>query len=311
MFKSLPPVENFGKVAVLMGGWAAERDVSLKSGRAVLQALQSVGVDAYGVDATPESINDLKTQGFDRVFNVVHGCGGEDGTVQSVLDLSGLPYTGSGVLGSALSMDKLRTKQLWSGCGLNTPKYQMIRSVNECNDVAEKLGLPLMVKPSLEGSSIGISKVESLKDLPKAYEYAAQYGDVFAEQFVEGHEYTISILLGQALPVIKLETDQIFYDYAAKYERNDTRYICPCGLLEKDEMMLQSMALEAFELAGGKGWGRIDVMMDAKNQPWLIEMNTVPGMTDHSLVPMAAEKAGMSYQELVQHILTTTLEEQA
>lgn len=309
MFKSLPSVSEFGKVAVLMGGWAAEREVSLNSGNAVLKALQSVGVDAHGVDVTPESIHSLKTQGFDRVFNVVHGRGGEDGTIQSVLDLAGLPYTGSGVLGSALSMDKLRTKQLWHGCGLKTPKYQMMRSVNECDAVAENLGFPMMIKPSLEGSSIGISKVDSLEGLPKAYEYAAQYGDVFAEQFIEGHEYTISILLGQTLPVIKLETDQVFYDYAAKYERNDTRYICPCGLTEKEESSLQNMALEAFALAGGKGWGRIDVMMDKNNQPWLIEMNTVPGMTDHSLVPMAAEKAGMSYQNLVQHILSTTLKE--
>lgn len=311
MFKPLPSVTAFGKVAVLMGGWSAERDVSLNSGQAVLRALQAVGVDAHGLDVTPENIGNLKTQGFDRVFNVVHGRGGEDGTIQAVLDLAGIPYTGSGVLGSALAMDKLRTKQLWSGCGLNTPKYQKIHSVEECDAVAKNLGFPLMVKPALEGSSIGISKVTSRQDLPKAYEYAKQYGDVFAEQFIEGDEYTISILLGQALPVIRLETDQVFYNYTAKYERNDTRYICPCGLMESEERALQNMALEAFQFAGGFGWGRIDLMMDASNQPWLIEMNTVPGMTDHSLVPMAAEKAGVSYETLVQLILTSTLEEKA
>lgn len=309
MFKPLPPVEQFGKVAVLMGGWAAERDVSLNSGAAVLNALQSVGMDAHGVDATPKSVSELKTNGFDCVFNIVHGRGGEDGTIQAALDLAGLPYTGSGVLGSALAMDKLRTKQLWSGCGLNTPKYRVMHSIDDCGAVADALGFPMMVKPSLEGSSIGISKVMSLDELPRAYEYAAQYGDVFAEQFIDGDEHTISILLDQALPVIRLETDQVFYDYAAKYERNDTRYLCPCGLPDEQERALQTMALTAFTAAAGQGWGRIDVMMDAQDQPWLIEMNTVPGMTDHSLVPMAAKQAGISYEALVQYVLTTTLKE--
>lgn len=307
MFKTLPHPSEFGKVAVLMGGWAAERDVSLKSGQAVLSALQSAGVDAHGVDVTPESVFELTAQGFDRVFNVVHGRGGEDGTIQAALDLAGLPYTGSGVLGSALAMDKLRTKQLWGGYGLSTPKYQVIESEADCEAVAQNIGFPMMVKPSLEGSSIGISKVMCADELPKAYDYAAQYGQVFAEQFIDGAEHTISILDGVALPVIRLETDQVFYDYAAKYERDDTRYICPCGLPEAEEKSLQKLALDAFFAAAGQGWGRIDVMIDAEGTPWLIEMNTVPGMTDHSLVPMAAQQAGLSYQELVQHVLITTL----
>lgn len=307
MFKPLPQVSEFGKVAVLMGGWAAEREVSLNSGQAVLHALQTAGVDAHGVDVTPENIMHLNAHGFDRVFNVVHGRGGEDGTIQAALDLAGLPYTGSGVLGSALAMDKLRTKQLWAGCGLNTPRYQVIESEQDCENVAKTLGFPMMVKPALEGSSIGISKVTCAEDLPKAYAYAAQYGEVFAEQFIDGAEHTISIVEDVALPVIRLETDQVFYDYAAKYERDDTRYICPCGLPDNEEKALQKLALHAFAVAAGEGWGRIDVMMDKQGIFWLIEMNTVPGMTDHSLVPMAAQHMGWDYQTLVQRILATTL----
>lgn len=304
MRQVLPNVSVYGKVALLMGGWSAERDVSLNSGQAVFAGLQSAGVDVTAIDADRSVASAL--DGFDRVFNIMHGRGGEDGVLQGALELVGMPYTGSGVLASALAMDKLRTKLLWAGMGLPTPKYVVVQSADDCQRVLDELTLPVMIKPALEGSSIGMSKVNKAEDLLAAYQLAAQYGVVFAEQWITGTEYTAAILNGEALPLIKLETDQDFYDYAAKYERNDTRYLCPCGLDEQAEAELQAVSLQAFAAVEASGWGRVDLMVDESGQPWLIEVNTVPGMTDHSLVPMAAKQAGMSFETLVQHILLSS-----
>lgn len=307
MARALPPITAFGRVALLMGGWAAEREVSLVSGKAVLAALERAGVDVTAIDADRNVVELVRAGNFDRVFNIIHGRGGEDGVIQGALELAAIPCTGSGVLGSAVSMDKLRTKLLWAGMGLPTPKYRVMQSVADCAVVERELGFPVMVKPALEGSSIGMSKVSNAEQLPQAYALASQYGDVFAEQWVTGSEYTVSMLNGEALPLIKLETDQDFYDFAAKYERNDTRYSCPCGLPAEKEHELQQLALQAFAAAGASGWGRVDLMLDEVGSPWLIEVNTVPGMTDHSLVPMAARQAGIEFDELVLHILAGTL----
>lgn len=306
MRQALPSISAYGKVALLMGGWSAEREVSLSSGRAVLAALKAAGVDVVAIDADRSVASALG--GFDRVFNVMHGRGGEDGVLQGALELLGMPYTGSGVLGSALAMDKLRTKLLWAGIGLPTPKYVVVQSSEDCQRVLDELTLPVMIKPALEGSSIGMSKVSNAEDLLPAYELAAQYGVVFAEQWIIGTEYTAAILNGEALPLIKLETDQDFYDYAAKYERSDTRYLCPCGLDQQTEAHLQAVALQAFAAVEASGWGRVDFMVDESGKPWLIEVNTVPGMTDHSLVPMAAKQAGLRFEELVQHVLLSSFD---
>lgn len=308
MRQALPSVSAYGKVALLMGGWSAERDVSLNSGKAVLAALQAAGVDVTAIDADRSVAGVLG--GFDRVFNIMHGRGGEDGVLQGALELLDMPYTGSGVLASALAMDKLRTKLLWAGMGLPTPKYVVMQSVDDCQRVLDELTLPVMIKPALEGSSIGMSKVSKAQDLLAAYQLAAQYGVVFAEQWITGTEYTAAILNGEALPLIKLETDQDFYDYAAKYERNDTRYLCPCGLDAGAESALQAVALQAFAAVEAAGWGRVDLMVDESGKPWLIEVNTVPGMTDHSLVPMAAKQAGISFEALVQHVLLSSFAEE-
>jgi len=306
---TLPDPQSFGKVAVLMGGWSAERAVSLKSGQAVLSALKKRGVDAVGIDVERATIIDnLQEGGFDRVFNVLHGPGGEDGVIQGVLEILGLPYTGSNVASSALSMDKLRTKQILSGANLPTPNYKVLTNETDLNYVIAELGLPLMIKPALEGSSIGMSKVEHEQDMLAAYELAAQFdGEVIAEQWITGNEYTVSILADQALPVIRLETPHTFYDYDAKYVTNDTKYHCPCGLDEKPESQLQRLAVAAFKVVGASSWGRVDIMCDEQNKPYIIELNTVPGMTDHSLVPMAAKAAGIEFDELVYRILMLTL----
>ncbi|MFN2348724.1 MAG: D-alanine--D-alanine ligase [Thioalkalivibrio sp.] len=299
---------HFGKVAVLMGGWSAEREISLNSGGQVLKALQDAGVDAHGIDADRNVLEVLKAGGFDRVFNMLHGRGGEDGVIQGCLELIGLPYTGSGVLGSAVGMDKLVTKRLWRGAGLPTPDYQVLDAHSKWDVVASGIGLPLIVKPALEGSSIGMSKVESVGQLPEAYAAAAACGwPVFAERWVVGAEYTAAILGGETLPLIRLETPRAFYDYEAKYRADTTRYHCPCGLEAPVEQRLQTMALQAFEAVGARGWGRVDLMLDRVGVPWFIEVNTVPGMTDHSLVPMAARAAGMDFQSLVLRILADTL----
>ncbi len=292
------------KVAVLMGGLSAEREVSLNSGAAVLAALQSRGVDAHAVDADERLVETLSEGGYGKVFNILHGGVGEDGTVQGLLELLGLPYTGSGVLASALGMDKLRSKQLWLGADLPTPAYVMLSCEADLQRAVDELGLPLMVKPAREGSSIGMSKVEQADELESAWREAMKYdSEVLAEQWVHGGEYTVAILNGEALPVIRLETDNVFYDYQAKYQADDTRYLCPCGLSEEQERAMQALALRAFEAIGCRGWGRVDVMRDSDGSNWLLEVNTNPGMTDHSLVPMAARAAGIDFDELVLRIL--------
>jgi len=274
-----------------------------------LTALLERGVDAHGLDAQRASILQQLEQGhFDRAFIVMHGPGGEDGVIQGALEILGLPYTGSGVMASALAMDKLRSKQLLEGSNLPTPKYMRLDENTDLNYVVAELGLPLMVKPALEGSSIGMTKVEEENQIHAAYELAAQFaGAVFAEQWIIGKEYTIAILGDEALPVIRLETPHKFYDYDAKYVANDTRYHCPCGLAPEQEAQLQRLALSAFHAVGAKGWGRVDILCDQSGKPYIIELNTVPGMTDHSLVPMAARVRGIEFDELVYRILAQTL----
>jgi D-alanine-D-alanine ligase len=293
---------KLGRVAVLMGGSASEREVSLNSGQAVLNGLLAGGVNAEAFDPAERSIEEL--QQYDRAFNVLHGQGGEDGVIQGVLESLKIPYTGSGVLASALTMDKLRSKQLWQGVGVPTPPFEIISKRTGFAQVVEQLGLPLMVKPVCEGSSIGMAKVESVEALQQAWQVAAQFdGAVIAEQWVEGEEYTIAVLDGEALPTIRLRTPHGFYDFEAKYQANDTEYRCPCGLDPDKEQTLQQLALKAFDALGCEGWGRVDLMLDGGGDPWLLEVNTVPGMTDHSLVPMAAEAAGLSFNQLVLKIL--------
>lgn len=298
---------QFGKVAVLMGGWSAERAVSLNSGAAVVEALINAGVDAHAVDFKKADASQLS--GFDRVFNILHGRGGEDGVVQGLLEYMGIPYTGTGVLGSALTMDKIRTKDVWVNKGLPTPKYKKVETLKECELAIEELGLPVIVKPALEGSSIGISKVEMFTEMKAAFELAdACNSEVLIEAWVEGEEYTASILNGKVLPVIRLRTPNQFYDYEAKYKSDATEYLCPCGLTAEKESELADIAAKAFEAVSAKGWGRVDFMLDKNLKAWLIEANTVPGMTDHSLVPMAAKQAGYSFDGLVLEILKTSMD---
>ena len=295
---------DFGKVAVLLGGRAAEREVSLRSGGMVLNALRSKGIDAHPFDPQQRDLAALIAQKFDRVFIALHGRYGEDGTIQGMLELLGIPYTGSGVLASALAMDKWRTKLVWQAAGIPTPRYELLTAKSDFKLVAARLGLPIMVKPANEGSSIGMSKVRAAADLEEAYALAANYDPVvLAEQFVQGAELTAAVLSGEALPLIRLETPREFYDYEAKYVANDTRYIIPCGLAAKEEAAVQRQVLAAFNVLGCAGWGRVDLMLDAKGSPWFIEVNTSPGMTDHSLVPMAARHAGLSFEDLVLRIL--------
>lgn len=295
---------NFGKVAVLMGGSSAEREVSLMSGGGVLRALRSKGVDAHEFDPAARELNELKSEGFARCFIALHGRGGEDGTLQGALDYLGLPYTGSGVLGSALAMDKRRSKLLWQAMGIPTPPHEMLSASSDLGAVARRLGLPIMVKPASEGSSVGMSKVREAAQLDEAYTLAVNYDRaVIAEKFIDGKELTAGILGRTALPLIRLETPRDFYDYDAKYLRDDTRYLLPCGLPEDRERELQQLCLKAFDALGCSGWGRVDLMLDAAGMPWLLEVNTAPGMTDHSLVPMAARAVGLSYAELCLKIL--------
>ncbi len=297
----------FGRVAVLMGGRSAEREISLKSGRAVHAALLQRGVDARAVDAGDDVLQRLG-QGFDRVFIILHGRGGEDGVIQGALETLGLPYTGSGVLGSALGMDKLRSKWLWQALDLAVPEFVVIDDESRPDELIARLGLPLMIKPSREGSSLGMSKVTDAAQLPAALAAARELDDcVIAERFIQGGEYTCAVLGHEALPMIRVETPRAFYDYQAKYFATDTRYLCPCGLDQAQEAELQRLALRAFQVLGCHGWGRVDFMVDGEGRPWLIEVNTVPGMTDHSLVPMAARQAGLSFDDLVWRILEETL----
>jgi len=300
--------QDFGKVAVLMGGISAEREISLLSGMAVLNALQASGVDAHKVDATPDNIGELKRMGFDRAFVVLHGRWGEDGVVQGALQAIGMPYTGSGVLGCALAMDKVRTKQVWQSLGLPTAKYRVLKSENDLEGLVAELGLPIFLKPAREGSSVGIGKVNNEADLLAAYRTTALVGDdVLAEQFLSGMELTVSILDGQALPAVRMAPANEFYDYEAKYQSNDTQYFCPAGLSDELEANVRALALKAFEALDCSHWGRVDVMLDHSEQPVLLETNTVPGMTDHSLVPMAAKAVGISFEQLVVRILSSTL----
>ncbi len=297
-----------GRVAVVYGGWSAEREVSLKSGAAVLAGLQRAGVDAVGVDADRGILRTLADGDFDRAFLIMHGRGGEDGQIQGGLEILGLPYTGSGVLGSALAMDKLRSKRFWAGAGFPTPAWRTLGDRGEAEIAADELGLPLMIKPTLEGSSIGMTKVTSREQATAAWDGAAEFGPVLAERFVDGVEVTIALLGEQALPAIRLETPRDFYDYAAKYEAGTTQYHVPSGLDQATEQRCSALALDAFAALGGDGWGRIDLMLDASGEPWLIEANTAPGMTDHSLVPMAAAHAGIGFDELAVRILAQTLQ---
>ena len=293
-----------------MGGWSAERIVSLNSGQAVLDALLRQGVNAQGLDVQRETImSDLIQGGFDRAFIILHGPGGEDGVMQGALEVLGLPYTGSGVMASALAMDKLRSKQLLVGAGIPTPPYLVLEEDFDPDYVVATLGLPVMVKPALEGSSIGMSKVNESEDLLNAWQQAVAFkGKVLAERWIEGREYTIAILGDLSLPAICLETPRDFYDYEAKYQADDTRYLCPCGLSMEEEHRLQRLALAAFQALGAAGWGRVDIMCSQDGTPYVIELNTVPGMTDHSLVPMAARAAGIEFDELVFRILAQTLD---
>jgi D-alanine-D-alanine ligase len=287
-----------------MGGRSAEREISLKSGGMVLNALKNEGLDAHAFDPRDSGLEALKAQRFERAFIALHGRFGEDGTVQGALEYLGIPYTGSGVLASALAMDKWRTKLLWRAAGLPTPGYELIDDATDFSDLAARLGLPLMVKPAREGSSIGMSKVTAVEKIAPAYELAARYDDlVIAERFIDGMELTAGILGEAALPLIRLETPREFYDFEAKYFADDTRYICPCGLPPAQERSIQQTALEAFRVLGCSGWGRVDAMLDRGGALYLLEVNTIPGMTDHSLVPMAARAAGISFEDLCVRIL--------
>ena len=300
---------QFGKVAVLMGGNSAEREISLMTGQAVHQGLLERGIDVHAVDAADDLVNHLQNGKYDRAWIALHGRGGEDGTIQGVLQYLGIPYTGSDVLGSAICMDKLRSKQLFSGAGLATPAYEVLSGDQDFDRVLHRLGLPLMIKPVAEGSSIGLMRVENAEDLAQAYENARGFAcDVMAEQWITGPEYTAGILDDEVLPLIRIGAANLFYDYEAKYFSDDTQYICPCGLSEDREQEFGALALRAFNTVGASGWGRVDFMLDEAGQPLFLEVNTIPGMTDHSLVPMAAAELGVNFAELVWRILETSID---
>ena len=295
---------KFGKVAVLLGGKSAERDVSLKSGGMVLKALRAKGVDAYAFDPKARDFAALEKERFERVFIALHGRFGEDGTVQGILEWLGIPYTGSGVLASALAMDKLRTKRIWQAEGLPTAPYAILTKESDLKAVARRLGMPLFVKPASEGSSVGMTKVKRAADLDEAFSLAVNYDSVvIAEKFINGPELTVGILGDEVLPIIRIETPREFYDYEAKYIADDTRYLIPCGLPKAKEKQLQALCLKAFRALGCTGWGRVDLMLSRQDRPYLLEINTSPGMTDHSLVPMAARAVGLSYEDLCVKIL--------
>lgn len=296
--------KGFGKVAVLLGGRSAEREISLMSGNAVLAALKRKGVDAHAFDTRDRDLHELRTGGFDRVFIALHGRYGEDGTVQGALELMGVPYTGSGVMASSLAMDKWRTKLVWIAAGIPTPRFVMLEASSDFKAVANDLGLPLIVKPSREGSTIGLTKVARAQEMEAAYRKAAEFDDmVLAEEFITGTEVTASILGDQVFPLIRIEAPGGSYDYQAKYFSDETRYFCPSGLPSAQEGRIQALALRASRILDCRGWGRVDVMLDAKGEPYLLEANTVPGMTGHSLVPMAAKVAGVPFDDLVVRIL--------
>lgn len=302
--------KRFGKVAVMLGGTSAERPVSLNSGAAVLAALTRQGVDAHAFDPANRNLGDLISGEFDRVFIALHGRYGEDGCMQGALELLDIPYTGSGVMASAIAMDKWRTKLLWRAAGLPTADWAILDAASDYAAVEQKLGLPIFVKPAREGSSIGMSKVTAPGTLKAAYETAVEHDAlVLAEKFIDGAEFTVGILGDTALPLIRLApaADKAFYDFEAKYLRDDTQYHCPAGLPDAQEAALRQLALDAFRLVDGRGWGRVDLMLDSLGNPYLLEVNTSPGMTDHSLVPMAARAAGLDFDTLCLKILEQTL----
>lgn len=311
-FVKLPIDQGFkqqlGRVGVLLGGQSSEREISLQSGNAVVAALQEAGVDHVAIDVGANAIADIQAAKIDRAFLALHGAGGEDGRIQAVLEYLHIPFTGSGVQASALAMDKLRTKQLWRGVGLPTPDFAVLHGQNDWQKVLANLGGEVMVKPAHEGSSIGMARVKTARDLEVAYSTAAHYdGSVIAERLIIGSEFTVAILNGEALPSIELQTDHTFYDYNAKYIASDTRYICPSSLTAEKEQELQALALAAFSSVGCEGWGRVDVMADQELNFYLLEVNTAPGMTSHSLLPMAAKARGLSFSELVLTILQASL----
>ena len=301
-------VKAFGRVAVLYGGKSAEREVSLKSGAAVIDALSTAGVDVVGIDVGDDLLARLQSEKIDRAFIILHGRGGEDGSMQGLLECLGIPYTGSGILASALAMDKLRTKQVWQSLGIPTPRHAVLASESDCLQASTELGFPLIVKPAHEGSSIGMAKVNSAQELVAAWQDAAKYdSQVLVEQWIHGPEFTIAVLRGQVLPPIALGTPHVFYDYDAKYIANDTQYRIPCGLDSVKEQELIDLTARACDAIGIEGWGRLDVMQDEQGRFWLLEVNTAPGMTDHSLVPMAARAAGLDFQQLVLAILAESV----
>lgn len=303
--------KDFGRVAVALGGTSAEREVSLNSGGNVLAALRARGVDAEPVDGVPALIEALAANQYDRVFNILHGRGGEDGVVQGACEALGIPYTGSGVLGSALTMNKVQTKRVWQALDLPTPRYAVYRSGGDVTEAIEQVGLPVVVKPAREGSSVGITKVRSVADLPGAIELAVRYdGELVIESLIEGDELTVGVLDDEALPSIRIVPRSGFYDYHAKYVAEDTQYLCP-GLEGEDETEACTLALAAFRASGASGWGRVDLMRDAAGRLWLLEVNTTPGMTSHSLVPKAARAVGIGFEDLVWRILETSFVERA
>lgn len=296
--------QRFGRVAVLMGGWSAEREVSLWSGQEVLAALRRQGIDAAGVDVSRERLLGLYREEFDRAFIALHGPGGEDGVVQGLLEVAGIAYTGSGVLASALAMDKLRTKLVWAALGIPTPPYRVMSDAREAAAIVADLGLPLFVKPATEGSTLGATQVVAAADLGAAFAAARRYGPaVLVERFIAGPEYTAAVLGDKVLPLIRIDVPEGLYDFDAKYRSETTRYLCPCDLPAAREAALRDLCLRAFRALGGRGWGRVDFMLDERGEPWLLELNTVPGMTSHSLVPIAARASGMSFEHLVRRIL--------
>ncbi|OGI38511.1 MAG: D-alanine--D-alanine ligase [Candidatus Muproteobacteria bacterium RBG_16_64_10] len=298
---------DFGKVAVLLGGRSAEREISLLSGNAVLAALKRRGVDAHAFDPAEQPLENLRAQGFQRVHIALHGRFGEDGTVQGALELMEIPYTGSGVMASALAMDKWRTKLIWQAVGIPTPRYALLEATSDFNAVARDLGLPLIVKPAREGSTIGLTKVTAAADFPEAWRRAAQHDAlVLAEEFIAGQELTAAILADETLPLVRIQPAVELYDYQAKYFSDATKYFCPSGLPVAQEAAIQEQALKAYRIIGCQGWGRVDVMLNKNGKPYFLEVNTSPGMTGHSLVPMAAKQAGIDFDELALRILETS-----
>lgn len=297
-------MSDFGKIAVLFGGRSAEREVSLMSGSNVLKALQQAGLDAHAFDPAEREIFELKREGFARVFIALHGGHGEDGTVQGALELMGVPYTGSGVMASALAMDKVRTKMVWTTAGIPTPRFEVVDAGSDWAAVAKRLGLPLIIKPAREGSTIGLTKVTAAAQLPDAYALAARHDPfVMAEEFIAGEELTAGFLGDQALPLIRIEAPQGNYDYQNKYFSDETKYHCPCGLPEVEELRIRNLVMKSAQALGCAGWGRADLIRRADGSVQFLEMNTSPGMTGHSLVPMAAKQAGLSFNDLVLRIL--------